>query len=182
MRRRRRPSSSKTSGNFSESVTAENLRLKQFLKSHLYENPAIVEDRERSVAALDELFLFYLAQPEKMPRGYTEQARTEPVHRVVCDYIAGMTDHYLLQQHSEQFGGSNRVVLEQAIADKLALFHRQNRENWTGEQAIALFQFWPILRCRECISGPQDWVFSEWRGVKKNINPKNNLAEKIAIS
>jgi dGTPase len=91
---------------FSEGVAAENSRLKQFLKSHLYENPAIVEDRERSVAALDELFLFYLAQPEKMPRGYTEQARTEPVHRVVCDYIAGMTDHYLLQQHSEQIGGS----------------------------------------------------------------------------
>ncbi len=91
--------------NFSESVTAENSRLKQFLKSHLYENPAIVEDRERSVAALDELFGFYLAQPEKMPRGYTEQARTEPAHRVVCDYIAGMTDHYLLQQHAEQIGG-----------------------------------------------------------------------------
>ena len=91
--------------NFSESVTAENSQLKQFLKSHLYDNPAIVEDRERSVAALDELFVFYLAQPEKMPRGYTEQARTEPVHRVVCDYIAGMTDHYLLQQHAEQSGG-----------------------------------------------------------------------------
>lgn len=97
---------SKRLAHFSESVTAENFRLKQFLKSHLYENPAIVEDRERSVAALDELFLFYLAQPEKMPRGYTERARTEPVHRVVCDYIAGMTDHYLLQQHSEQLGGS----------------------------------------------------------------------------
>ena len=90
--------------NFSDSVTAENSRLKQFLKSHLYENPAIVEDRERSVAAMDELFLFYLAQPEKMPRGYTEQVRTEPAHRVVCDYIAGMTDHYLLQQHAEQIG------------------------------------------------------------------------------
>ena len=91
---------------FSKGVTEENSRLKQFLKSHLYENPAIVEDRERSVAALDELFLFYMAQPGKMPRGYTERARKEPVHRVVCDYIAGMTDHYLLQQHGEQLGRS----------------------------------------------------------------------------
>jgi dGTPase len=91
---------------FSESVTAENSRLKQFLKSRLYENPAIVEDRERSVAVLDELFLFYLAQPGTMPPGYTERAQTEPVHRVVCDYIAGMTDHYLLQQHSEHLGAS----------------------------------------------------------------------------
>jgi dGTPase len=87
---------------FSEAVAGKNRRLKQFLQSQLYDNPAIVEDRERSVTALDELFLFYLAHPEKMPRGYVERARTEPVHRVVCDYIAGMTDNYLLQQHATQ--------------------------------------------------------------------------------
>lgn len=87
---------------FSERVTAENLELKKFLRTHLYDNPAIVEDREYSVDELDELFLLFLAHPEKMPRGYTERARTEPPHRVVCDYIAGMTDHYLLQQHDEQ--------------------------------------------------------------------------------
>jgi dGTPase len=87
---------------FSEHVTAENFALKKFLRAHLYENPAIVGERERSVAALDELFLSYLAHPGKMPRGYTERAGKEPAHRVVCDYIAGMTDNYLLQQHSEQ--------------------------------------------------------------------------------
>lgn len=85
---------------FSEEMNAQNLHLKKFLKEKLYDHPAIVEDREHSVAALDELFCFYLAQPEKMPRGYTERARSEPVHRVVCDYIAGMTDHYLLQQNT----------------------------------------------------------------------------------
>lgn len=91
---------------FSANVAAENARLKTFLKSRLYENPAIVEDRERSVTALDHLFSFYLAQPGKMPRGYTERAGSEPLHRVVCDYIAGMTDHYLLQQYSEQIGST----------------------------------------------------------------------------
>lgn len=89
---------------FSERVSAENLQWKTFLKARLYDNPAIVEDRERSVAALDELFLFYLAHPEQMPRGYTERARKEPAHRVVRDYIAGMTDHFLLEQHGEQVG------------------------------------------------------------------------------
>jgi dGTPase len=87
---------------FSEKVNEENSTLKTFLHAHLYENPAIVEDRERSVAALDELFLFYVAHPDRMPSAYAEQARTEPAHRVVCDYIAGMTDNYLLQQHREQ--------------------------------------------------------------------------------
>jgi dGTPase len=93
---------SKRLASFSEKVTPENFTLKKFLRDHLYENPAIVEDREHSVAALDELFLLYLGQPEKMPRGYTERARKEPPHRVVCDYIAGMTDNYLLQQHAKQ--------------------------------------------------------------------------------
>lgn len=87
---------------FSETVATENSELKRYLRTRLYENPAIIEDRERSVAALDELFLHYLKHPDKMPRGYTDRVRIEPVHRVVCDYIAGMTDHYLLRQRDQQ--------------------------------------------------------------------------------
>lgn len=86
---------------FSSELGEENLRLKKFLKAKLYDHPAIVEDREHSVRALDELFRFYMANPNKMPEGYVQRARTEPVHRVVCDYIAGMTDNFLLQQHKE---------------------------------------------------------------------------------
>jgi len=53
------------------------------------------------VAALDALFRFFVEQPARMPRHYAELARTTPVHRVVCDYIAGMTDHFLLRQCSD---------------------------------------------------------------------------------
>jgi dGTPase len=42
--------------------------------------------------------------PESMPEYYSELAEREPRHRVVCDYIAGMTDHFLLRQHREQLG------------------------------------------------------------------------------
>jgi dGTPase len=62
---------------------------------------AIDEDREKSVLALDELFQFYLEHPETMPESYGEQAKVEPLYRVVCDYIAGMTDQYLLRLHGE---------------------------------------------------------------------------------
>ncbi|MFZ0211772.1 MAG: deoxyguanosinetriphosphate triphosphohydrolase [Candidatus Acidiferrales bacterium] len=89
---------------FSQAIAAQDVALKEFLRTRLYQNPAITEDRERSVAALDELFLFYLQYPDKMPAAYAEKARHEPPHRVVCEYIAGMTDHYLLQQHQEQLG------------------------------------------------------------------------------
>jgi dGTP triphosphohydrolase len=39
-----------------------------------------------------------------MPEYYAEAAEREPVHRVVCDYIAGMTDNFLLRQHHEHLG------------------------------------------------------------------------------
>ncbi|HYL46987.1 MAG TPA: deoxyguanosinetriphosphate triphosphohydrolase [Candidatus Limnocylindrales bacterium] len=82
---------------FSAPVAEQNATLKRFLNARLYSQAAIAEDRERSVAQLDELFRFFLAQPDRMPPYYAEQAAREPRHRVVCDYIAGMTDHFLLR-------------------------------------------------------------------------------------
>jgi dGTPase len=86
---------------FSPQVAHENACLRQFLYSQLYSHPAISDDRDRSVAALDALFGFLLSHPDRMPKNYAEQADTEPPHRVVCDYIAGMTDHFLLRQYHE---------------------------------------------------------------------------------
>lgn len=78
--------------------------LKKFLYRRLYDHPTIVEERDRSVDALERLFRYYLAHPETMPPSYSELALREPPHRVVCDYIAGMTDHFLLRQHQELIG------------------------------------------------------------------------------
>ena len=94
---------------FSPPMAAENAALKKFLLKRLYNHPAIVGDRERSVEALAQLFDFYVEHPEAMPKAYAELAQRSPQHRVVCDYIAGMTDHYLLRQHAELLGtGSAR--------------------------------------------------------------------------
>lgn len=89
---------------FSPSLVAENAVLKRFLLARLYNNPAIVGDRERSVEALAQLFDFYIEHPGAMPKAYAELAHRGPKVRVVCDYIAGMTDHFLLRQHAELLG------------------------------------------------------------------------------
>ncbi len=89
---------------FSPEIAAKNADLKRFLYSHLYSHPAIAEERDRSVASLDALFLFFLDHPERMPKQYAELAENEPRHRVICDYIAGMTDHFLLRQCNELLG------------------------------------------------------------------------------
>ncbi|MBI3698399.1 MAG: dNTP triphosphohydrolase [Acidobacteria bacterium] len=77
-------------------------RLKEFLHDQVYRSPALTEEKERCAEKLVELFRFYLANPEKLPPGYRERAEQEPLHRVVCDYIAGMTDNYLLRLHGEE--------------------------------------------------------------------------------
>src|ERR1700730_15166671 len=92
---------------FSPQVATENAALKKFLLDRLYDQPAIVLDRERSVGALGQLFEFYLHHPDAMPKSYAELAQREPRHRVVCDYIAGMTDHFLLRQHQDLLGASS---------------------------------------------------------------------------
>ena len=94
---------------FSASMAAENAALKKFLLARLYNNPAIVGDREHSVEALTQLFDFYVEHPAAMPKAYAELAQRAPEYRVVCDYIAGMTDHFLLRQYTELLGtGSAR--------------------------------------------------------------------------
>jgi len=90
---------------FSDSATSRNGQLKRFLFGHIYNNPAITEERDRSVSCLEELFQFYLSQPNSMPASYEEMANIAPRHEIVCDYIAGMTDQFLLRQHHGHFGG-----------------------------------------------------------------------------
>jgi dGTPase len=97
---------------FSPGMAAQVRQWKRFLTSRLYENPAVVEDRSRSVEALDRLFEFLLDHPETMPGYFADQARRLPRHRVVCDYIAGMTDSYLLRQYREYVLGDDPAPAE----------------------------------------------------------------------
>jgi dGTPase len=86
---------------FSSEAAAANSSLKKFLFSHIYEHPSITEDRDRSVQSLEELFLFYFNKEGAMPEDHEALVAFSPRHIVVCDYIAGMTDQYLLKQHRE---------------------------------------------------------------------------------
>jgi len=73
------------------------LQLKRFLRQHVYEDETLIGARQDSVGHVEELFEFFLKHPDRMPADYLEQFSTEPVHRQVCDYIAGMTDGFFLR-------------------------------------------------------------------------------------
>ncbi|MDR3698560.1 MAG: deoxyguanosinetriphosphate triphosphohydrolase [Candidatus Sulfopaludibacter sp.] len=78
--------------------------LKRFLHRTVYDSPALNEGRQFSMAMIEELFQFFVDDPGKMPGGYSQQAACEPVHRVVCDYIAGMTDAFFRRTYEQMLG------------------------------------------------------------------------------
>jgi dGTPase len=51
-----------------------------------------------------ELFGFFVEDPRRLPDPYARLAETDPPHRVVCDYIAGMTDAFCRRTHEQAFG------------------------------------------------------------------------------
>ena len=61
----------------------------------------------RYAEKLRELFRHYVSCPDSLPAGYAEQIGTEPLHQLVCDYVAGMTDSFLLDCHHKLLGGES---------------------------------------------------------------------------
>ena len=60
-------------------------------------------DAERVIR---QLFEFWMTKPENLPQSYQEKAEQEPLARIVCDYIAGMTDNFIYEQHEKYVGSS----------------------------------------------------------------------------
>lgn len=77
-----------------------NVGLKQFLRKRVYYTPALIAERQQSSAQVAELFRFFLENPQRLP----ERDGSDPLHRVVCDYIAGMTDGYFRRLYAEVLG------------------------------------------------------------------------------
>jgi dGTPase len=71
--------------------------LKTFLRTQVYESEPVRSATRASVHRMEALFELLLAQPGHMPESYREHSAAEPLHRQVCDYIAGMTDGYFLK-------------------------------------------------------------------------------------
>jgi dGTPase len=83
-----------------------NRQIHSVLVDRVYSFAQLVEDRSAAVERMAELFVFLLEHPQSVSRGYRKRLHREAVHRVVCDYIAGMTDSYLTRTHRELIGES----------------------------------------------------------------------------
>ncbi len=87
------------------SLTEENRKLKQFLHACLYAHPKVGSERKGIARRLEQLFNHYLRHPHALPASYFAKMEQEPNARVVCDYIAGMTDNFFDEQYHRILGG-----------------------------------------------------------------------------
>ncbi len=82
--------------------------LKEFLHRRLYHHAALCRERERGAEMVAELFDLYLEHPNRLPRAYRARIEHEAPQRVICDYIAGMTDIFLQKQFQEVVASAER--------------------------------------------------------------------------
>jgi len=94
---------------FSPQVDAERRETKAFLHGYLYDSPVLSSDRARLEDLISQLFQFWLTHPEELPQSYQEQLPGEKPERIVCDYIAGMTDNFILREY-ERVGGESSTL------------------------------------------------------------------------
>jgi dGTPase len=88
-------------------AAAASKQLKKFLFARVYDSPELVAERGRSTAMIAELFDYFLARPDRLPAGYAARAESEPPYRLVCDYLAGMTDSYFYRTYEQALGTVN---------------------------------------------------------------------------
>ena len=71
--------------------------LKRFLRQKVYCSEALLKSRAESSGRIGALFEFFLQYPERLHEVYRDGSPSDPLHRQVCDYIAGMTDGFFLK-------------------------------------------------------------------------------------
>ncbi|HLW85068.1 MAG TPA: deoxyguanosinetriphosphate triphosphohydrolase [Candidatus Sulfotelmatobacter sp.] len=93
---------------FGPEVEAERKQAKDFLYENLYFSSTLEPEKDDAERVVSELFAFWMKNPTSLPHNYQEQAGREPLPRVICDYIAGMTDHFIFEQHEKHCGSVMR--------------------------------------------------------------------------
>ena len=81
-----------------------NQELRKYLYKNLYFNPVVHEPNLRAVKMLGELFRYYLLHPEEIGESAQNRAKKTGLHRAVCDYLAGMTDRFVMLEYQRIFG------------------------------------------------------------------------------
>ncbi len=86
---------------FSPEVEAERVEEKRYLYETLYTCPALHREHEKAQEVVTALFDHWIHDPEELPLSHFADVEEEGLARVVADYIAGMTDSFILLQYAQ---------------------------------------------------------------------------------
>ena len=86
---------------FSPEVERQRLEEKRYLYKTLYTCPALTLEHDKAEEVVTAVFNFWMKNPGELPEGYADDIARDGLPRVVADYIAGMTDAYILLQYAE---------------------------------------------------------------------------------
>jgi dGTPase len=81
-----------------------NLELRDYLYKNLYFNPVVHQPHLRAAKMLGQLFKYYLTHSKEIGENAQKRVKKIGLHRAVCDYLAGMTDRYVMLEYQRIFG------------------------------------------------------------------------------
>jgi len=77
--------------------------LEAFLFENVYRHYRVVRMAEKAKRFVQEMFRTYAGSPEQLPPRHQRRADSDGIHRTVCDYIAGMTDRYAMDEYTRLY-------------------------------------------------------------------------------
>jgi dGTPase len=89
---------------YSGGLLQANRELRRFLYKNVYYHPRVAEVNRRACEMLRSVFEAYVLAPDLLGDVAAKRIESEGLHRTICDYIAGMTDRYLLEEHARLKG------------------------------------------------------------------------------
>ncbi len=102
---------------YSASLRRANLQLRKFLYKNLYSHPSVAGANKAACEMLGDVFETYLKKPALLGEATARRVEEVGLHRTVCDYVSGMTDRYLLDEHA-RLCKRQRVPTPKRIAKK----------------------------------------------------------------
>ena len=94
---------------FSAEMEEKGEDLKKFLYNNMYCHYRVIRMEEKAKRIIGDLFKAYKSRPEQLPPRYYSRKDAEGLERVICDYIAGMTDRFALDEHKKLFDPHEKV-------------------------------------------------------------------------
>lgn len=89
----------------SEEVSQAMTALRKFMFQNVYLNPEAKGEEQKAIRLVKQLYEYYIEHPERLPEKYVDaiQKEIDPKEQIICDFIAGMTDHYAVMKYEEIF-------------------------------------------------------------------------------